>query len=156
LGDKASPEVEMLVAKLLPEVPPAAAVLGLAGVIPFAAGALASFGDGAASEFAIRALLGYGAVILSFLGGIHWGLAIDRGQPSYARLGLGVVPSLIGWAALLLGGDRGLLLLAPTFLLVLLLDLRLTREGVAPAWFPRLRVVLTNAVVLCLLIALVP
>lgn len=145
----------MLIAKLLPDVPPAAAVLGLAGVVPFAAAAIASFGAGPLGAFATQALLAYGAVILSFLGGIQWGLAIDRGRPTYAHLGLGVLPSLVGWAALLLGSYWGLLLLAAAFLLVLLVDMRMTRAGIAPDWFPQLRLVLTQAVVLCLLVALV-
>lgn len=144
----------MPLATLLPDVPPAAAALGLAGVLPFAAAALATLGGGPAGAFAGGALLAYGAVILSFLGGIHWGLAIDRGQAGYRRLGVGVLPSLVGWAALLAGGAWGLALLAAAFLLVLVADVRLTRDGAAPGWFPRLRVVLTNAVVLCLLVAL--
>ena len=145
----------MLTAKLLPDVPPAAAVLGLAGVLPFVAAAIGSLQPGPLGAFALTALLAYGAVILSFLGGIHWGLAIDRGSPSDSHLGIGVVPSLLGWVALLLGGSWGLMLLAAAFLVVLACDLRLTSQGIAPPWFPRLRLVLTNAVVLCLIVALV-
>ena len=33
--------------------------------------------------------------------------------------------------------------------------MRLTQVGIAPDWFPQLRLVLTQAVVLCLLVALV-
>jgi hypothetical protein len=142
-----------IAAKLLPDVPAPAAVLGLAGVIPFAAGALCSFQPDTLGAFANVALLAYGAVILSFLGGIHWGLAIGQRDPSYRRLGLGVVPSLAGWVAFLLGGAAGLLLLAAAFVAVLALDVQLTRDGMAPTWFPRLRTLLTAAVVLCLLVA---
>jgi hypothetical protein len=145
----------MPTAELLPGVPPAAAVLGLAGVLPFAAAAIGSLQPGPLGGFALNALIAYGAVILSFLGGIRWGLAIDRSDPSYSHLGIGVVPSLMGWLALLLGGSWGLMLLAAAFLVVLACDLRLTSQGVAPPWFPRLRLVLTNAVVLCLIMALV-
>ena len=147
----------MPIAKLLPDAPAPAVVLGLAGVIPFAAGALGSFWAGAIGAFATKALLAYGAVILSFLGGIHWGLAIGQGDPSYRRLGVGVAPSLVGWVALLLGGGAaGLLLLAAAFVAVLGLDVQLTRDGMAPAWFPRLRTALTAAVVVCLLLAALP
>jgi hypothetical protein len=143
----------MPTAKLLPDVPAPAAVLGLAGVIPFAVGALGSFWPGALGAFAAAALLAYGAAILSFLGGIHWGLAIGQDDPSYRRLAVGVAPSLVGWVALLLGGAAGLLLLATAFVAVLALDVQRTQGGMAPAWFPRLRTVLTAAVVLCLLMA---
>lgn len=144
----------MLTDRLLPQVPRAAALLGLAGVIPFAAGALGTVTRGALGTLAVQALLAYGAVILSFLGGIQWGLATAHGRADLARLGLSVLPSLVGWAALLLGGAWGLLLLAAAFVGVLAVDLGLTREGTAPPWFPRLRVALTGAVLLCLTIAI--
>jgi hypothetical protein len=153
----------MLTTRLLPGVPPAAACLGLAGVLPFAAASLASLGGGAGGDgggggafgsFAHGALLAYGAVILSFLGGIQWGLAVQAGRPGFVHLGVSVLPSLAGWAALLVGGDAGLLLLAVAFVAVLAVDLRLARGGAAPAWFGRLRTVLTVAVVACLLLAL--
>ena len=50
------------------------------------------------------ALVAYGAVILAFLGGVHWGFALPEpsGRGERARLVLGVVPSLVGWVALLL------------------------------------------------------
>ena len=55
-----------------------ATALGIAGLIPFAAGAaLALLSDDAAAARA--ALLAYGAVILSFLGAVHWGLALASG-----------------------------------------------------------------------------
>ena len=58
-------------------LPPFAVVLGVAGLIPFVAcaiGALALRGDDA--ERVTLALIGYGAVILAFLGGVHWGFAL--------------------------------------------------------------------------------
>ncbi len=141
--------------RLFPEVPPAATALGLAGVIPFAAASLASLlAGGDLGGFARAALLAYGAVILSFLGGLQWGLAVRAGRPDLARLGAGVLPSLVAWAALLVGGAAGLLMLAAAFAGVLAVDLRLTREGTAPSWFPKLRAALTGAVVVCLLLAL--
>lgn len=144
----------MLTTRLLPEVPPAAKALGLAGVIPFAAASLASLGGGTFASFAQGALLAYGAVILSFLGGIQWGLAVQGRRPGFVPLGISVLPSLAGWAALLTGGDAGLALLAAAFVAVLAVDWRLTRAGAAPAWFGQLRTALTVAVVACLLVAL--
>ena len=40
------------------------------------------------------------------------------------------------------------------FVGVLVLDLRLTRDGVAPPWFASLRALLTTAVLLCLAVGL--
>ena len=86
-------------------LPPLAIVLGIAGIVPFALLGIASVGaDPISSLVAARGLVGYGAVILAFLGGVHWGFTLD--EPELARfvrvrLTLGVVPALIGWAAVL-------------------------------------------------------
>lgn len=130
-------------------VPPVAAALGYAGAIPFLGGA-------AAVSLALLPpgpLLAYGAVILAFMGGIHWGLGMPGALPDGRRLGLSVVPALLGWAALLLGGRLGLLLLAAAFLGLLAVDLATTLSAVAPPWYPRLRLPLTALVVASLLLA---
>jgi hypothetical protein len=142
-----------MIKALLPGVPTPAALLGLGGVIPFAAAAAGSFADGASGAWAQFGLLAYGAVSLSFLGGIHWGLALARDVSGMRELGIGVLPSLAGWAGLLMGGAAGLLLLTAGFLAMLVLNVGLTRDRVAPPWFARLRGVLTGAVCLCLLLA---
>mgnify|MGYP005838921109 CR=1 FL=1 len=130
-------------------VPPVAAALGYAGAVPFVAGAVAV----ALATLPPTPVLAYGAVILAFMGGIHWGLGMPGTKPDGGRLLLSVVPALLGWAALLLGGRLGLLLLAATFIGLLLLDLATTRSGVAPPWYPALRVPLTAVVVASLLLA---
>ena len=90
-------------------VPPAAKWLGGLGAIPFVF--LSGISHVPESPFQGQisfALTAYGAVILSFLGGIHWGLAIagsgadGRKNETSSRLVLSVVPSLIGWGALFL------------------------------------------------------
>ena len=122
---------------------------------PFAGLAFAGlFAGSPLDEQAGSALAAYGAVILSFLGGVQWGLAIANGPDGSAmfsrRLGMSVVPSLLGWVALLLPISPGLLMLALAFGLVLLVDLRSTRHPETPIWYPRLRWPLTSAVVLSL------
>lgn len=137
------------------EVPPAAQSLGFSGAAPFVALALLSFAGDEVGAWAVLALLGYGAVILSFLGGVHWGLAMAQADPGAQRLGLSVVPSLIGWLGLLIGGAYGMGVLAAGFAAMLWLDLRATARGIAPAWYPRLRWPLTLIVVASLVAALV-
>ena len=52
-------------------------LLGLAGLLPFAACALAFFAAPEAWRgFAEGALIAYGAVILSFVCALHWGFAM--------------------------------------------------------------------------------
>lgn len=77
--------------------------LGLGGLVPFVACTALALGGGPFAGLAEDALLAYGAVILAFLGAVHWGLALAAPQDeaaARARLTLGVLPALIGWAAL--------------------------------------------------------
>jgi len=128
-------------------VPSSAIWLGGLGVLPFVALATAHIlSTGEIASLTGFALAAYGAVILSFLGGIQWGLAIAPnrpGAPIGLPLTLSVVPSLIGWGALLLPDPANLLVLALTFLAVLALDLWAARAGLAPDWYPKLRIPLS-------------
>jgi hypothetical protein len=87
-----------------------AVLLSVGGLIPFLISALVILFDPLASPVAIEVLISYGAVILSFIGAVHWGFAHPiGGEPltpavlGYERqlLTFGVVPALIGWVALL-------------------------------------------------------
>jgi len=114
--------------------------VGLAGVLPLLAGGV--------KPLVVQALLAYGATILSFLGGVHWGLAIKipPGEGLKARLVLSVMPSLVAWVALLVGAQPGLMLLALAIAAMLWVDLRATRLGHAPLWYPKLRLPLSAIV----------
>jgi len=110
---------------------------------------------GGARDFLGLALNAYAALILSFLGGVQWGLAIVHGVEDgrWTRLLLSVAPSLVGWCALLMAPSSGRLLLAAAFVAVLAVDLRAHARGLAPHWYRRLRWPLTVTVVLSLLLA---
>lgn len=122
--------------------------LGLAGLIPFWALSLAlltgqSFGVTPPTVSFLLAT--YAATIASFLGGMRWGLAIretHRDQPWGDYL-MSVLPRLVAWAALALPDRPRFSVLALLIIMVGLLDLGLARRGVAPAWFGRLRIVLS-------------
>ena len=142
------------------QVPAAAKWLGALGAIPFVFLAVAApFLEASVQERAHFALVAYGAVILSFLGGIHWGLAIaNAGRvqgngTAFARLGVSVVPSLVGWSALLSSGPMSLFVLAAAFSGLLLLDWHASRQAQTPAWYPKLRWPLTVVVVASLMLA---
>jgi hypothetical protein len=98
--------------------------------------------------------LGYGAVILSFMGGVHWGLGMAAARPSFLRYGASVVPALLAWLALLLAGRPGFVLLAASFASLLAYDLGAVRAGEAPAWYPALRWPLTLVVCAALVLAI--
>jgi hypothetical protein len=129
------------------DVPRPALVLGWAGGVPFVLAAfVAAVAEGEVALWARTVLATYGACILSFLGGVHWGLAIVplAPDPRWNRLGLAVLPALVGWGALTLLPTRGgLVVMAASFALLLAHDQLATRIGQLPAWYLKLRRPLT-------------
>jgi hypothetical protein len=136
-------------------IPLAALILGLSGAIPFVSLALAfALGQGELLGFPVLlAVIGYGAVILSFLGGIRWGAALQADptvQP--IQFTLAVIPSLIGWMALLMPP-----VMAPSILLIAMMaqgisDIAAAQLRRLPPWYGRLRLILTMIVSLSLLV----
>ena len=137
-------------------LPRLAAQLGYAGLIPFVAGAGIAWLPGP-MPFAIEhwPLLAYGAVILTFMGAIHWGLAMHTGQMTPGtrnQLLLSAVPPLIAWIALALPPIAGYPMLGMGFLLMLFGDVKAVAYGQAPEWYPGLRGPLTFVALISLAI----
>lgn len=128
--------------------------LGFGGLIPFVVlAALTLIGPEGWKDWVSRGLIAYAAVILSFLGGITWGLAVTR-QKTHDPLYLAsMAPFFAGWIALLLPVFPGLLLLMASFLGALFNDFLLKKAGLAPSWFFSLRMTLTAVVVASLAVA---
>jgi hypothetical protein len=83
--------------------------LGYAGLLPFGLGAaLVWLVRADAHPYVVAGLSAYAAVIVSFLGGIHWGLAFRLPEPPRLLLVWGVVPSLAAWMAVLMPPPAGL------------------------------------------------
>lgn len=142
------------------QIPRAAIWLGAAGLIPFAAGSVAIWVfPPQALTWVVFALVAYGAVILSFMGAVHWGLVISssgceaRGEAT-RWLVLGVIPALLAWLALLISALEALILLTAAFAGVYALDRMAIAAGLAPAWYGGLRLRLTALVLTCLLAAI--
>ncbi len=98
-----------------------AVLLSALGLIPFVVCGLAALGpDPDTAARILDALIGYAAVALTFIGGIHWGFELQsdqhQGSISRTRLALGVLPLLVGWISLVLP-----LVVAPWVSLVLLI-----------------------------------
>jgi hypothetical protein len=129
-----------------------ASLLGYLGLLPFAAGGLGVWlAPAATAALAGRALVAYAAVILSFMGAVHWGLAMHASHPGRDRqLAWSVVPALIAWIALLLPALVALPLLLVSFAVLNAADRGAARAGAAPGWYPELRLPLTIGVVVCL------
>ncbi len=146
-------------------VPAVVWVLGLGGLIPFvvSAGVLAvggaAFTDVAPVYVAAArvSLTVYAAVILSFLGGAHWGRELAAARP--AALAAAVSPSVAGWFAVVIALPPlsqplvGLVLLMLGFLAFLAYDLAATRAGFWPPWYGRVRLALSLGAVASLAVA---
>ncbi|TLY74228.1 MAG: DUF3429 domain-containing protein, partial [Gammaproteobacteria bacterium] len=95
-----------------------AETVSYAGVAPFVlcllgVGMLPGYEE---RELAQRIAIAYGAVVLAFAGAVHWGLALAGRLPwTPLRIGGAVLPALLGAAAAVLGGQRGLALLVVGF-----------------------------------------
>jgi len=137
-------------------LPRLAWLLGLGGLIPFVvATSLALAGPPIWQPATLTALTGYGAVILAFLGAVHWGFALPLAgrapDGSAARLALGILPALIGWVALLLPQAAGLTLLAAGILTTFAAEAWAARRGAVAISYLRLRAVLSGGAAAALL-----
>jgi len=151
------------------QIPRAALVLGLAGLIPFLwsaathlSPALSAWAGQFLSPLFLGAVVGltYGTVILSFMSGVLWGFATradggkaDGGKAAVAYV-LSVIPALWVFIMVTDASPNSIIFLATGFLGLLLLDAMYVAWGLAPRWWLRLRVMLTVVVLACLAIPL--
>ena len=98
------------------------------------------------------ALTAYAAVIASFLGGIHWGLALrEHSAQRNLHLIWGVTPSLLAWVAVVMPAYAGLPLLGLILLACYLVDRSTWPAAGLRAWMTlRFRLTLIS-VLSCLL-----
>lgn len=116
-------------------VPAWAHRLGMAGLIPFVAGALLLWLVSAeANPPLAHVVSGYAATIVAFLGGIHWGLAMRQSAPPVAALAWGVVPSLVAWIAVVMQPAGGLVLHGVMLVVCYAVDRRLYPALGAAHW----------------------
>jgi len=133
--------------------------LGFAGVIPFSVLMLACWMVHPSwLDVFIKAQLAYGILILSFLGGIHWGATMASGELSAVQtkkaMVWSVTPVLIAWLATMVGGF-GFAVLMAGFIGTYQVDKRLFVWYRLPAWFIRLRFHLTCVVVATLALTVI-
>ena len=127
--------------------------LGYAGLIPFVLlAALMWLVDAALLPFVAIALGGYAATIVSFLGGVHWGIGFMKGDaaPRFHFI-WGVVPSLIAWLALMMPAYAALPLLGLVVVACYAVDSKTYPAAGLASWLPirlQLTVVATASCVL--------
>jgi hypothetical protein len=148
---------------LFRSLPSAAIALGVAGLLPFLIFGVASVGADAEKSFlATQGLIAYGGVILGFLGGVHWGFTLadeDDDRPARVRLALGVLPALIGWAAILAAivhfAPIGLAILIAGHIGTIVVEHRAAKRDLVPSGYMALRWVLAVIVAALLTTVLV-
>lgn len=131
-------------------------LLGLLGLIPFVvmSGLLLYAGrDFIAYPSLILAFSGYSATILAFLGGIRWGSSMVLAHHEPRTLILSVLASLVAWSLLFVPSPWMFACFAVAFALLGTWDVVGARGQAFPAWFGKLRLVLTIVVVICQLAA---
>jgi hypothetical protein len=141
-------------------IPRAPLILGLMGLIPFLWGAatlispdlaawgVSTLGTRFAGPFV---LLNYGQIILAFMSGVLWGFA-TKAHGSRAAMGyvLSVLPALWVFFTVGAGPASSAIYLIAGFVGLLALDWSFWRQGLAPEWWMRLRILLTVVVGACL------
>ncbi|KAK9836975.1 hypothetical protein WJX81_003874 [Elliptochloris bilobata] len=151
----------------LSAVPALPRFLGLAGAIPFIAlsppiaAALPLLpADLVANAGMLQ--VGYGASILSFLGGIHWAMAMaEYGGPAQSaaaateRYLWSVTPCLMAWPAVSLEPGPASLVIAGTLGIAYGVDRAFASKGLLPPWYMTLRLPLTLAAVIGMSLTLV-
>jgi hypothetical protein len=133
--------------------------LGVAGLIPFVAFSFACWTvDPDWLGAFIKGQLAYGILILSFLGGIHWGATMLSSELSPEKtkkaMAWSIAPALIAWFATMVGGF-GFAVLMAGFIGAYQVDKRLFTWYRLPGWFLRLRFVLTCVVVATLALTVI-
>lgn len=125
--------------------------LGALAVVPFVAGAILVWTADAGWHATVAlALSAYAAVVIAFIGALHWGLLMrDPSAPGAGpRFAWGVVPSIVAWIALLLPPHLGLGIQAATLVLCYLVDRATYPHDRVEGWLP-FRLTLTAVATVC-------
>lgn len=98
----------------------------------------------------------FGAILLSFLGAIHWGFEFSKygGEIGNRRYVLGLIPIICAWPTLLLAPQMALVAQWAAYVVTWFIDLQATSRGWAPSWYSSYRFGLTAAVGLSIIATL--
>ena len=131
------------------EIERLASILGYSGTIPFLSLAvILLLVEGESSELIALALHLYGAIILSFLGGLHWGRIASKQYNKISDkwvLMYSVIPSIIGWLSYLLFDiwQEASSMLIVGFIISYAIDIQFIKIGEWQLWMRPLRKNLT-------------
>jgi hypothetical protein len=125
--------------------------LGYAGLIPFATFSIGSWIPLPFISDAVQILISYAAIILSFMGAVHWGLAMSKANQQRSQYFIAsVIPALTAWVALLLPDTLALVVLLCAFIALFAYDRAVKIPQELPDWYIPMRKKLTLVVLICL------
>jgi Protein of unknown function (DUF3429) len=130
--------------------------LAMAGFLPFALCLFWLLGTEPSEpnwQLALTAMRGYAIAILSFLGGVRWGAALE-GETGARTFWHSVAPSILAWLTIFVQPVLALAILAMTFAGQGAWDVLSAQNGTLPRWYGGIRMKLTFMVVAVLLIAM--
>lgn len=123
--------------------------LGYAGLLPFVTGAvLVWLVRAEAHPYVTLGLSAYAALIVTFLGGIHWGLAMRLPEPPPSLYTWGVLPSFPAWVAVMMPPSAGLVIHGLMLIVCYLVDRRVYPQQGVGSWLT-LRFRLSTVAALC-------
>ena len=147
-------------AATLPRLSVTVAWLGYSGLLPFLFLTPLSLIDQQHGMIWSDALYGYGAIVVSFFGALHWSFAIARRDLSDRQRSAlfiwSVIPALMAWPALMVSPLLAGPLLVVAFVAHYVQDQRLAGKITLPAWYLPLRFRLTTVACICLIIGMIP
>ena len=129
-----------------------AKVMGFGGLLPFVGcAALIYSNNSSVAVLALFASAVYAAIILSFVGAVHWGLSMREDRSPYWYI-WSIVPALLSWLAIVILDIRfSILALIIGFTLSWSVDRQAHIRGLIPSWYMTLRDILTAGAILSLL-----
>ena len=124
--------------------------LGYLGLIPFVFGAVTALISQEVVLLAFQAFILYSLAILSFMGGVHWGLALITGTRQSTRLLISVIPVVAAWICLIaLPAPLTLAVLGGGFIAQWFIDRPILAELPIPSWYLEMRPRLAYVVAGC-------
>lgn len=139
-------------------LPTTVAWLGYGGLLPFLGLAVMSVVEPSHGLIYRGALLAYGAVILSFVGALHWAFAMTSPSLSDSQraktYAWSVVPALMAWFTYFLTVRVSAAVIILGFIAQYLMDQRIVKQIDLPAWYLPLRLRLTIVACMSIIVGL--
>ena len=145
---------KILIILNLNEVPRIPLFLTMVGLVPFIFLSLGIwFLNHALKPIALYYLLNYSVIIITFIGAIYWGVAMEKGEKYFKPYFISVIPALLCWLMFMGFFSNYILILVFfifSFFFMYLVDVKYVRSNFFPTWYLALRKIVSVIVLLCL------